>query len=212
MIEIRSTYLIKLQNIPGALDSWKISREKVWPLLNWSGRLQQMLHGHTQQSLFVWSSEWNNLGEWEASMARTKDSPEFQEWYRDIQDKFLAYGSEREIFSVLDPVKSPDITPGKLEVRSSYVGPMAKVRLAQEHMRKRSEIENWSGQCLQMLHGKAAQTIFVLSTTHDSLADWELGIKQMANNESAGQARQAWFDEWINIVDFGGSREIYRNF
>ena len=87
MIEIRSTYLIKLQNIPGALDSWKISREKVWPLLNWSGRLQQMLHGHTQQSLFVWSSEWNNLGEWEASMARTKDSPEFQEWYRDNKQR-----------------------------------------------------------------------------------------------------------------------------
>ena len=34
----------------------------------------------------------------------------------------------------------------------------------------------------------------------------------MANNKSGGQARQAWFDEWINIVDFGGSREIYRNF
>ena len=213
MIEVRSTYLIKLKNVPGAIGSWKTSREKIWPLLNWSGRLQQMLHGHTQQSLFVWSSEWNNLGEWEASMARTSDSPEFQDWYKEIQEEFLAYGSEREIFSVLDPVQPPKIMPGTIEVRSSYVVPMAKVRRAQEHMRKRSEIVGWSGQCLQMLHGKAAQTIFVLSTTHDSLSDWELGIKQMANNnESAGQGRQAWFDEWIDIVDFGGSREIYRNF
>ena len=93
-------------------------------------------------------------------------------------------------------------------MRSSYLVPMAKVRQAQEHMRKGSELGGWSGQNLQMLHGKAAQSMFVWSSTWDSLADWEA---DMANEGPEGEALGAWFMEWIDIVDFGGPREIFRN-
>jgi len=209
MIEVRSSYLIKMHDVEhGAIDHWKEGYENIWPKLEWGGRIQQMLHGHTQQSLFVWSSEWENMAEWEAAMERGLHSPEFQEWYGEIQEKFLLYGSEREVFSILEPIRIIDAAPGKLEVRSSYLVPMAKVRQAQEHMRKGSELGGWSGQNLQMLHGKAAQSMFVWSSTWDSLADWEA---DMANEGPEGEALGAWFMEWIDIVDFGGPREIFRN-
>lgn len=209
MIEVRSSYLVKMHGVEhGVIDHWKQGYENIWPLLGWGGRIQQMLHGHAQQSLFVWSSEWPNLSEWEDAMARGLHSDEFQEWYGEMQDKFLLYGSEREVFSILEPVGFVDSEPGKLEVRSSYLVPMANVRRAQEHMRKALELEGWSGQNMQMLHGKAAQTMFVWSSSYDSLGDWEI---DMANEGPEGEALEAWFMEWIEIVDFGGPREIFRN-
>ena len=69
MIEVRSSYVVTMAAAEGDLvDVWRQGRESVWPQAGWNGRIQQMLHGHTQQSLFVWSSEWNSLSDWEAAM------------------------------------------------------------------------------------------------------------------------------------------------
>jgi len=209
MIEVRSSYLTKMYDVEhGAIDHWKLGRDKIWPLLDWGGRIQQMLHGHAQQSLFVWSSEWKNLGEWETAMAGTKDCQEFEDWYGEMQEKFLLYGSEREIFSVLEPARRAETGTGKLEVRSSYLVPMSKVEQASEHMGKCANLSGWQGQNLQMLHGKASQTMFVWSSTWDSLAQWE---DSMANRGPDGEELEAWFMEWVEIADFGGPREIFRN-
>lgn len=85
MIEVRSSYLVKMTDAEGDLvDLWRHGRDAIWPQLNWNGRIQQMLHGHAQQSLFVWSSEWEDLATWEAAMARAKDHQEHQAWIKEM--------------------------------------------------------------------------------------------------------------------------------
>ena len=57
MIEVRSSYVVTMAAAEGDLvDVWRQGREDVWPEAGWNGRIQQMLHGHAQQSLFVWLS------------------------------------------------------------------------------------------------------------------------------------------------------------
>src|SRR5437870_4687512 len=195
MIEVRSSYLVKMRDVNAATELWQHGRDSVWPALNWSGRIQSMLHGHAQQSLFVWSGQWASLAEWEAAMARTRDSREYQDWSEEM-NKLRVFGSEREVFSVLEPALPLDATPGKVEVRSAYLIQIQQVRRAQEHLRKMQEDVwpslNWGGQNQQMLHGKAAQSMFVWASVWDSVAAWELG---MANTRSS-EAFRSWWAEW----------------
>lgn len=198
-----------MRDVNDAMVLWRHAREDLWPLLNWQGRIQQMLHGKAQQSMFVWSSEWENMAAWEAGMARTLDCQEYKEWSREM-NKLRVYGDEREVFSILEPAQPTDNTPGKIEVRSSYLVQIQRVREAQEIMRRGQEtiwpMLNWSGQNQQMLHGKASQSMFVWSSVWDSLGRWEESMAKTYFPEF-----QAWYKEFREIVDFGGPREIFKN-
>jgi hypothetical protein len=209
MIEVRSSYLVKMKDVNQAITLWRQGRDSVWPELGWSGRPQQMLHGYAQQSLFVWSSEWASMAAWEEGMARTRGNAVYKAW-SDEMNQLRVYGSEREVFTILEPYTPPDNTPGKVEVRSSYLVQIQNVRQAQESARRGQETlwpeQGWTGQYQQMLHGKNSQSQFVWSAVWDNLGTWE---RAMAN--TSGPAFQTWFTEWKGLCDFGGPREIFRN-
>ena len=209
MIEVRSAYVVKMKDVNQTMDLWRQGRDQIWPLLGWTGRIQQMLHGHTQQSLMVWSSDWQNMAEWEAGMARTRDCKEYKDWSAEM-NRLRVYGDEREVFSILEPYQALDNTPRKVEVRSSYFVQMVNVQKAKEIMRRGQEqvwpLLGWSGQNQQMLHGKASQSLYVWTSAWDNLAAWETA---MANTR--GEEFQAWYRDWKEVADFGGPREIFRN-
>ena len=209
MIEVRSSYLIKMKDVNNAMTLWRKGRDTVWPELGWTGRVQQMLHGYAQQSLFVWSSEWENLAAWEEGMAQTKGNAAYRGW-SDEMNQLRVYGSEREVFSILEPYTPGDTTPGKVEIRSSYMIAIQNIPAAQASARVGQEtlwpLLDWTGQYQQMLHGKSAQSQFVWTAVWDSLGIWE---QAMAN--TGGPEFQAWFTEWKELCDFGGPREIFKN-
>jgi len=210
MIEVRSSYVVYTRNIRSTMALWKEGREKLWPELGWSGRIQQMLHGHVQQSLFVWSSEWNNMADWEAGMARTADSQSYKKWSAEM-NKLRVYGEEREVFRILEPKLDLDSSPGKVEIRSSYVIQMQNLsqalQLFTEGQAKVWPEMGWGGQNQQMLHGKASQSMLVWTSTWDSIDTWEKAMAKTVGN----QVFQDWYKKWLDVVDFGGPREIFKN-
>jgi hypothetical protein len=209
VIEVRSSYLVKMAAVNDAAEMWKHGRHVIWPQLGWTGRVQQMLHGKAQQSMFVWSSEWESLAAWEEGMARTRDSQAYKD-YSKAFNKLRIYGGEREIFRIIEPSTRIDIEPGKIEVRSNYLVPMEKVALSEEVSRRGQEqiwpLLDWSGQNQQMLHGKHAQSQIVWSSTWTSLGEWEAGMAR-----SKHPAFKEWYAEFRDCVDFGAEREIFRN-
>ena len=209
MIEVRSSYLVKMKDVNEAMIVWRKGRDTVWPELGWTGRVQQMLHGYAQQSLFVWSSEWESMAAWEEGMAKTRGNATYQAWSKEM-NQLRVYGGEREVFSILEPYTPGDTTSGKIEIRSSYIVPIQNIAAAQESARASQEklwpLQNWTGQYQQMLHGKSSQSQFVWSAVWGSLGEWE---QAMAN--TGGPEFQTWFTEWKALCDFGGSREIFRN-
>ena len=210
MLEVRSSYLVKARDIRTTIDLWREARDEVWPTLGWSGRIQQMLHGHAQQTLFVWSAEWESMAAWEAGMAKTLGNDTYQGWARRM-NRLRVYGEEREVFTLLEPAAAADNQPGRLEVRSSYLVQMQNVGRVKELMRQAQEVVwpelGWSGQNQQMLHGKAAQSMFVWSSTWDSLGAWE----QAMGTTVGSTAFQSWYVDFLEAVDFGGPREIFKN-
>jgi hypothetical protein len=208
MIEVRSSYLVRMTELNRAVELWRHSRDRIWPLLGWSGRVEQMLHGKAQQSTFVWSSEWENLAAWEAGMARTRDCAEYQT-FATAFNEVRAYGTEREVFRICEPYVPMATTSGAVEVRSGYLVPMTKVGRAEAVARRGQEtiwpLLGWGGQNQQMLHGKNAQSAFVWTSVWPSLAAWEAA---MAN--TGGPEFQAWYADWKESVDFGAEREIFR--
>ena len=208
MIEVRSSYLVRMAEVNRAAEMWRQSRDQIWPLLGWTGRVEQMLHGKAQQSTFVWSSEWENLAAWEAGMARTRDHQEYQEFSREFNE-IRTYGTEREVFRIIEPSHRIETTSGAVEVRSSYLVPMTKVAQAESVARRGQEtiwpLLGWGGQNQQMLHGKNAQSAFVWSSVWPSLGEWEAAMAR-----TGGPEFQAWFSDWRDCVDFGGEREIFR--
>jgi hypothetical protein len=197
-----------MADVNRAIEMWRYSRDTIWPLLGWDGRVEQMLHGKAQQSTFVWSSEWESLGAWEAGMAKTRDCPEYQEFSKEF-NQVRVYGTEREIFRVLEPSTRIDTTSGAIEVRSSYLVPMVNVGRTEEVARQgQTEIWpllGWSGQNQQMLHGKNAQSAFVWTSVWPSLGAWEAAMAT-----TGGPEFQAWYADWKACVDFGAEREIFR--
>ena len=114
MIEVRSSYVVTMAAAEGDLvDVWRQGKEGVWPQAGWNGRIQQMLHGHAQQSLFVWSSEWDSLSDWEAAMARAQTLPPHVEWSQAIDSRCL-YGPKVEVFTILEPSEPLDVAPVRL--------------------------------------------------------------------------------------------------
>lgn len=208
MIEVRSSYLVRMAEANRAAELWRHSRDRIWPLLGWSGRVEQMLHGKAQQSSFVWSSEWESLAAWEAGMARTRDCAEYQEFAAEFNE-VRRYGGEREIFRICEPYAPMTTTSGAVEVRSGYLVPMAKVGAAEAIARRGQEtvwpLLGWGGQNQQMLHGKNAQSAFVWTSVWPSLGAWEAA---MAN--TGGAEFQAWYADWKGVVDFGAEREVFR--
>lgn len=208
MIEVRSSYLVRMANVNRAIEMWRHSRDTIWPLLGWDGRVEQMLHGKAQQSTFVWSSEWDSLGAWEAGMAKTRECPEYQEFSKEF-NQVRVYGTEREIFRVLEPSTRIDTTSGAIEVRSNYLVPMVNIGRTEEVARQgQTEIWpllGWSGQNQQMLHGKNAQSAFVWTSVWPSLGAWEAAMAT-----TGGPEFQAWYADWKACVDFGAEREIFR--
>ncbi|SVA22123.1 uncharacterized protein METZ01_LOCUS74977 [marine metagenome] len=205
MIEVRSSYVVTMAAAEGDLvDVWRQGRESVWPEAGWNGRIQQMLHGHAQQSLFVWSSEWNSLSDWEAAMARARALPAHVEWSRAIDSRRL-YGPKVEAFTVLEPSGPLDATPERLEVRSAYTVRTERRELARALMRRAGELAGWSGQNQEVLVGGNTGSNFVWSSTWAGLGDWEQAM-------AAGDDElEGWFADWVALVDQGGTREIYRN-
>ena len=210
MIEVRSAYLVYARNIRNTMALWKEGREKIWPELGFSGRIQQMLHGHVQQSLFVWSSEWQSMADWEAGMARTLDSQNYKEWSAEM-NKLRVYGEEREVFKILEPRLDMDNSPGKVEIRSSYMIQIQNLptalKLFSEGQEKVWPEMGWGGQNQQMLHGKASQSMLVWTSTWDSIDTWEKAMSKTVGN----QTFQDWYKKWLDVVDFGGPREIFKN-
>lgn len=210
MLEVRSSYLVKAKDIKSTIELWKEARVNIWPALSWQGRIQQMLHGHAQQTLFVWSAEWESMAAWEAGMARTLDNKPYQDWAKEM-NKLRVYGEEREVFTILEPSTPGDTTPGKVEVRSSYLVQMQNVTRVKDLMCQAQEkvwpALNWSGQNQQMLHGKAAQSMFLWSSTWDNLATWEQAMGKTVGHDIF----QAWYKDFLEAVDFGGPREIFKN-
>ena len=208
MIEVRSSYLVRMADVNRAAELWRRSRDEIWPLLGWSGRVEQMLHGKAQQSTFVWSSEWETLAAWEAGMARTRDCAEYQAFAKEFNE-VRVYGTEREVFRIVEPATAMDTTSTAIEVRSGYLVPMPKVGRAEEVARRGQEtiwpLLGWSGQNQQMLHGKNAQSAFVWTSVWPSLGAWEAA---MAN--TGGPEFQAWYADWKACVDFGAEREVFR--
>ena len=208
MIEVRSSYLVRMADVNRAVELWRHARDHIWPLLGWSGRVEQMLHGRAQQSTFVWSSEWESLAAWEAGMARTRDCAEYQAFAGQFNAVRL-YGTEREVLRIVEPYTPMDTTGGAVEVRSSYLVPMTNVGLAEELARRGQEtiwpLLGWGGQNQQMLHGKNAQSAFVWTSVWPSLGAWEVA---MAN--TGGLEFQGWYAEWKACVDVGAEREVFR--
>ena len=102
MIEVRSSYRVSMLDAEGPVEELaQMGRETVWPLLGWEGRIQQMLHGHAQQSLFVWSLHWPSLATWEEAMARAEQCEEYRAWRAKIAPRLL-FGGAQEVFEVLD--------------------------------------------------------------------------------------------------------------
>lgn len=210
MLEVRSSYTVRAADIHDTITLWRAGRDHIWPELGWSGRIQQMLHGHAQQTLFTWSSEWPSMAAWEEGMRSTLDSSAYKEWSREM-NKLRLYGEEREVFTALEPAEALDDTPGNVEVRSSYLVRMAQISVVKALMlHSQREIWpelGWGGQNQQMLHGKAAQSMFVWTSTWDSLGAWETSMAKTVGDESF----RAWYKEFLAVVDVGGPREILRN-
>ncbi len=205
MIEVRSSYRVKMPDAEGPVEELaQQCRETVWPILGWDGRVQQMLHGHAQQSLFVWSFQWPSLAAWEAAMVAAEQCDEYCAWRAEIAPRLL-YGGAQEVFTVLDPSPPADNTPRKIEVRSSYIARIDRLDRARQHMARAQDIAGWSGQNQQLLCGNDAPGKFVWSSTWDSLAVWEQAM-------GAGDDElEGWFGGWVALVDFGGTREVFRN-
>lgn len=210
MLEVRSTYIVAAKDIRDAIDLWREGRDRIWPELDWSGRIQQMLHGHAQQTAFVWSSEWPSLAAWEGGMQRTLDSAAYKAWSADM-NRLRRYGEEREVFTAFGDVTPLDLRPGAIEVRSAYLARIADVGKVKELM-QRAQREvwpdlGWGGQNQQMLHGKAAQSMFVWTSTWTNLASWETAMGRTVDHAGF----QPWYREFLAAIDVGGPREIFRN-
>lgn len=210
MIEVRSAYVVRAKDIRDATALWREGREKVWPQLEWGGRLQQMLHGHCQQSLFVWSSTWSSMAEWEAGMKRTGDVADYKSWSAEL-NKLRLYGAEREVFTPFGSTEPLDGTPGRIEIRSAYSVRMEQIAEAKRLMTQgQNEVWpafGWSGQNQQMLHGRASQSQFVWTSTWESLGEWETAMARTGGHA----VFQPWYQQFLAAVDTGSSREIFRN-
>lgn len=143
-------------------------------------------------------------------MARTLHCQEYKDWAKEM-NKIRIYGAEREVFEILEPSLPGDNTPGKVEVRSSYIVQIQNGGKAKEILGRGQEtiwpLMNWSGQNQQMLHGKASQSMFVWSSVWDKLAAWERAMDSTIGNKEFG----SWWREFLEIADFGGPREVFRN-
>lgn len=210
MIEIRSSYVVAASDINVAIALWREGRERIWPQLGWDGRLQQMLHGHCQQSLLVWSSSWPSLGAWEEGMHRTLDLSDYRAWSAEL-NRLRRYGGEREVFTVLGDVTPLDGTPGSVEVRSSYLARVSEVQTVKalmiEAQRDVWPALEWGGQNQQMLHGKASQSCFTWTSTWPSLGAWEAAMGRTKHHAGF----QAWYPRFLEAVDVGSTREVFRN-
>jgi hypothetical protein len=209
MIEVRTSYLVRMKDVGKARALLQELRERVWPVLGRQGRLQEMLHGHVQQSLFVWSSQWENLAAWETDMNRLLSCEEYLEWLGEW-NKLLVYGEEREVFRLIEPIVPLDNAPGKVEVRSSYAVPLKNaaqaLALAEEDQRMSWELKE-AAQDQVMLLGKAAESTFTFATMSDSLTAYEQELSSLGGRGDFF----AWWEAWTEAVGFGGSREILRN-
>ena len=211
MIEVRSSYVVRAQHILEAMAIWRDGRERIWPQLGFSGRLQQMLHGHCQQSLLVWSSTWPSMAAWEEGMKRTLDVADYKGWSVEL-NRLREYGGEREVFTPFGATPELDATPRRLEIRSGYLVRTSQIGAVKALMtRAQQEVWpalEWAGQNQQQLHGKAAQSLFVWTSTWESLGAWEAGMARTVGHEGF----QSWYREFLAAVDFGSTREIFRNF
>ena len=205
MIEVRTAYRVKMPDAEGPVEELaQRCREEVWPLLGWQGRFQQMLHGQSQQSIFVWSFQWPSLAGWEQAMAAAETCDEYRAWRDEIAPRLL-YGAGQEVFTVLEPAQPLDNTPRRLEVRSSYIARVDRLQLARELQARAQSIPGWSGQNQQMLCGSAAPGMFVWSSTWDNMTQWEAAMG------AGDDDMENWFTDWVALVDFGGTREVFRN-
>jgi hypothetical protein len=209
MIEVRTAYRVKMPDAEGPVEELaQQCREQVWPILGWQGRFQQMLQGSSQQSIFVWSFQWPGLTEWLRAMADAEACDEYRTWRDEIAPRLL-YGAGQEIFTVIDPAHGRaaplDNTPRRIEVRSSYIARIDRLAAARELMVRTQDIAGWSGQNQELLCGSAAPGMFVWSSTWDNMTQWEAAMG--ADDDDL----EAWFGDWVATVDFGGTREVFRN-
>jgi hypothetical protein len=211
MIEVRSGYVVRAKDIRDAMALWKDGRDRIWPQLGFTGRLQQMLHGHCQQSLLVWSSTWPSMAAWEEGMKRTLDVAEYKGWSAEL-NRLREYGGEREVFTAFGAATPLDTTPGKVEVRSAYLVRMTQIGAVKALMTQAQQevwpALGWCGQNQQMLHGKASQSHFVWTSTWDGLGAWETAMSRTVGHEGF----QTWYRAFLAAVDVGSTREVFRNF
>jgi len=209
MFEVRSSYLVAMKDVRAAGALSREAREQVLPALGWQGRVQQMLHGHAQQSVFVWSSEWDSIAAWEAAMARVGECREYREWARKWQALDVR-GEETEIFEILEPWIGLDNSAGKIEVRSGYLVSAQNrdhARMLAENDQQASAKLHVPIQSQLMVVGKAAQSMFVFVNIYASQAEYEQGIAGLGSRDDFFD----WWKQWTETVEVGGPREIFRN-
>jgi len=150
------------------------------------------------------------MADWETGMSKTLASPNYKQWSFEM-NKLRVYGEEREVFKILEPRLNMDPSPGKVEIRSSYVIQIqnlpAALKLFSEGQEKVWPEMGWGGQNQQMLHGKASQSMLVWTSVWDSIDNWEKAMSKTVGN----QTFQDWYKSWLEVVDFGGPREILKN-
>jgi len=121
------------------------------------------------------------------------------------------YGGETEVFRLIEPRIDLDSTPGKIEVRSSYMVPLSRFDRALELIEQDQRM-NWQlKEAVQdevVILGSGAQSRFVFASMSDSLTAYDQGISSLVVREDF----PAWWRAWTEVVDLGGSREILRNF
>ncbi len=176
----------------------------MWPELGWDGRIQQMLHGHAQQSQFVWSFQWPDLAAWEEAQAAAALNPAYREWAREVA-ALLGHGDRREAFRIVEGSDPADSRPGRIEVRSTYCAPVARLGAARDLMSRALGLDGWDGQNQEMIMGTGAPGTFVWSSTWDNLGQWEAAMA------AGDDDLEAWFADWVAVVDYGSRREILRN-
>ena len=209
VLEVRSMYAVEMLNRSVAERLWTTARAEIWPELGWNGDLLQQLFGAMQQSLFVWSSAWDSLGEWEEGMSRSADNPRYLDWSKQM-NSVRTHGVRREVLQILNPTDAWDPTPGQIEVRSSYLVRMPDRSKAEGLLGECRESVwptlGWSGRHEQVLHGESAQSAYVWSSTWDNIASWESAQQQTLSSAEFND----WWQRWQGVGHIGGPREVFR--
>ncbi len=208
MIEIRCAYELTLRDVESdAVPLWRRARQELFPELKWQGRVQQMLMGQTQQCTFAWVTIWEDYFSWEKAYSQAQGVKEFKQWLEAVESGSLRSG-QWTISQIIEPFEMPEFMVGQIEIQSSYIVPGNKLSNAAAVMSEGLEDRVLQGYCTQRLFGTNAKSLFSWSSFWNSFSEWEKVIFGLTGDDL--NRAEAWFSKWVNEVDIGGPREVFR--